>query len=342
MDGFEEKINEKLKRFEKKAEDKIQKALSRGERDSNNDIGRSETPSSSISQKDIQRIRLEDLKISPSLRYYIQYDPDKGITPAEVKQISQFVINCPYVIRNKLYANRASGTNLLYIEENDLVNACATDDPVVEEIKPPAILIFGGLARAIGIISLAIAVRIQNSRKDKILIDVVRYVGKEMLKSKGLFSVYNAARVMKKTKLDKHIKDSEILRLSRSYMSAMLVSIIGHELGHICLCHTLGERQSGEVSRNQEREADSFASSIISTSPFSDYLVGGTVFWWILLAWVESPANKLLKDKFGKYSESFESTHPMSVDRLKDFLKANESQAKAIGLTPETIQQYLP
>ena len=82
-----------------------------------------------------------------------------------------------------------------------------------------------------------------------------------------------------------------------------------------------------EISRNQEREADSFASSVISSSPFGDYLVFGTILWEAVWVWVERATGQIA------------STHPLASERLADLIRANPSVASEIGLSLEGIAQ---
>jgi hypothetical protein len=111
----------------------------------------------------------------------------------------------------------------------------------------------------------------------------------------------------------------------------MILNVVAHELGHICLGHTLGVKQNYEISRNQEREADSFAASVTASSPFSDYIVSGGIFWWVIMTWAAESAGL-----------QAETSHPHARERLMDYIRANKAQAEEIGITQETIQAYLP
>ena len=106
---------------------------------------------------------------------------------------------------------------------------------------------------------------------------------------------------------------------------------MAHELGHIALAHILGRTPSLEVSRNQEREADSFASSVVSTSPFGDYLVAGQIIWSLIMVWGEHTGNVEIA-----------TSHPLERERLMDFIRANEAKAASIGIDKQTIQDFLP
>ncbi len=111
----------------------------------------------------------------------------------------------------------------------------------------------------------------------------------------------------------------------------MNMDVISHELGHIALCHTLGRNVNMEISRNQEREADSFAASVASSSPFSDYIVAGGIFWWVIMAWVDAASDN-----------TEETTHPHSQERLMDYIRSNRDQAEEIGVGEASIFEFLP
>ena len=115
----------------------------------------------------------------------------------------------------------------------------------------------------------------------------------------------------------------------------MEMYVIAHEAGHIALGHTLGPTLSYDMSRNQEREADSFASSCLSTSPFRDKLFLGQVFATVILAWMDHAA---ALDEV--------STHPSSHDRFLSALRSNkeaaEDAAEQYGLTTAELQGFLP
>jgi Zn-dependent protease with chaperone function len=111
----------------------------------------------------------------------------------------------------------------------------------------------------------------------------------------------------------------------------MMAQVIGHELGHIALGHTLGTSANLEVSRNQEREADSFASSVLSTCPFGEYLVAGPVVWELIWVWCEHAGNRRIA-----------ATHPLSKERLMEFIRANKDESEAIGMCESTIREFMP
>ena len=108
---------------------------------------------------------------------------------------------------------------------------------------------------------------------------------------------------------------------AKSVSAGMILGILAHESGHQSLGHVLntGRSENLEISRNQEREADLFASSVISASPFGEYMFAGTLFWYYALATQEG----------GKQ----ENTHPLSKERFENLVRSNPEKAAAMGVS---------
>ena len=119
------------------------------------------------------------------------------------------------------------------------------------------------------------------------------------------------------------IGDVKIRQRAISYSSGTIVSVLAHESGHHALGHLLGVQQKNnlEIDRNQEREADSFASSVISASPFGEYIFAGTLFWHYAVA-MQSDGDSDVQRK-----------HPLSKERFENFVRANREKAEAMGIS---------
>ena len=252
----------------------------------------------------------------------------------EMEQIAAFVITSPHVQTNPAYKSRAERTHFFFAAEDDTVNAFATDcrHPQID-LDPPMIVVMGGLANSTRLIALALAqdkVQ-QNPESRHLLISVIHAIGNCINEQQGQLEMEFAETIYTNSGLELSCKNQEVQRRARSYGAAMNMSVLAHELGHIVLGHTLGVTLSMEASRNQERQADSFAATIAGTSPFSDYTVAGGIFWWVLLTWREEvcdPENA--------------TTHPHSRERLMDYIRANQSQAAALGMDEQIINDFLP
>ena len=113
--------------------------------------------------------------------------------------------------------------------------------------------------------------------------------------------------------------------------AGVMAGIIAHELGHVVYGHIHStERYNGEISRSMERDADSFAAAVISSSPWGDYPVAGMVVWNVALAWSQHLCGEAA------------TTHPHAAERALDLIRANESQAAQAGLDVETVMKALP
>jgi len=162
--------------------------------------------------------------------------------------------------------------------------------------------------------------------------EVMQAMGREIVAQGGQLDRETASRIYLQTGLAGLGDDDELQRRARSYGAAMVITVIAHELGHIALGHTLATGEATEeISRNQEREADSFAASVATASPFSDYTVAGGIFWWMILTWVAAASGNPRA-----------TTHPHARERLMDFIRANQAQAEALGITADNIPEFLP
>lgn len=248
---------------------------------------------------------------------------------AEIQQMAQFVFYSSHVQSNRLYRQRAARTTLHYLPEDDMVNAFATDCAIpIIDVEPPLICIQGGLTRVSRLVAAALAENAESrttASRDH-LKTVVQQLGRQVVEEDGALSLEAAEAIAEM------IQGSFSDGKTRSYNAAMNMTVIAHELGHIALGHTLSESQvNPEISRNQEREADSFAASVASASPFGDYIVAGGIFFWIIMAWIDAAAGN-----------ANQPTHPHAQERLMDYIRANREQAVAIGFCADSIVDYLP
>jgi hypothetical protein len=264
---------------------------------------------------------------------------DFGQNEESIRQIAAFVLSSPHVMNNMAYRRRAASLTFLYLDRIYVFNAFATDHPVDGiDADPPLIVILGGLVQAVRIAAIGLGnYRVRQTRESREkLVEIIRWIGSAIIQNQGEFHPDNARQAMEDLGLEALMDENgEIVRKARSYSAAICMGVIAHELGHITLAHTLNTSAeiNYEISRNQEREADSFASSIASSSPFSDYIVEGAIFWWALMTWAESVLPSI------GYQET---THPNSRERLMDYLRSNKDQAAAMGIDEIGIQEFMP
>jgi len=256
------------------------------------------------------------------------------IGPGEILQIVQFVFHSPHVQGNLQYRARASATTLIHIPDVDLVNAFAADHEVPGiDASPPLITVFGGLVRAMRLAALGMGMdRVNKSAEArKGLVALMRSIGGSVAES-GEFTRSASEDMVSGLGMELQSEDNRLARLAHSFAAAMLMTVISHELGHIALGHTLGQPSNLDVSRNQEREADSFSSSVVGSSPFSDYLVAGAIFFWVIMTWADAFAG----------AASGDATHPHARERLFDLIRANREQASDLGIDHDSVRVFIP
>ena len=99
-------------------------------------------------------------------------------------------------------------------------------------------------------------------------------------------------------------------------------------------CVSAGEWFEDVQNRNSpfsRRGADSFASSVISSSPFGEFMVMGTLLWELAWVWCEQAAGRTQA-----------TTHPLARERLMDFIRANAAVAAELGIDERRIGEFLP
>lgn len=123
----------------------------------------------------------------------------------------------------------------------------------------------------------------------------------------------------------------------RMYGVAILVALMGHELGHACLGHVMVDADAEDqnsISRNNERSADLFASSV-AQSIGNGYTgaVGAVVldasFVWMTGKYASRPST----NKNNRFT-----THPVSIDRVKMFI---DSFNVLLEHSPVTAKQLM-
>jgi hypothetical protein len=107
-------------------------------------------------------------------------------------------------------------------------------------------------------------------------------------------------------------EDSVQEEVSRMYAKTILLEVLAHECGHVCLGHAPypGQDAHMSISRNDERQADSFASSVIQSSCLGAQGAVGAAMSNIGFMWIHDA-----KDGDMRYG-----SHPDNMERLEKFL----------------------
>ena len=245
------------------------------------------------------------------------------ITPsdAEMEQLYRYVVTAPFVAENLQYSDRLKGIPFVYIATNDVVNAAAGRRFVKKgDEKGIAFhtVFFGGAARYARLVGLAAALQ-DAGHKDMLK----KFVAAMPRSFCARCAEDDCVEFISANGLAPAILDEKIRQKAMSYSSGTIVSVLAHECGHHALGHLLSfrEKKNLEIDRNEEREADSFASSVISASPFGEYIFAGTLFWHYAVA-MQADADSDLA-----------SNHPLSRERFENFVRANAEKAAAMGIT---------
>lgn len=250
---------------------------------------------------------------------------EEYVTPgrAEAVQLFEFVRNSAHVQENMLYAEMLGGAQFRYEPEDGTLNAFATMEPAAladgREALVPVVVLLGGAARFGRVAALVVAA----SRRgyEGVGPRFLEFLRREPL---GCVGTGWSARVIQEIGLYPAMGDDRTLALAKSVSAGLLLGILAHEAGHLALGHVLRTEYRGnnDISRNQEREADSFASSVIASSPFGEYILAGMLFWHYALAQQEEEGARA-------------TTHPLSRERFENFVRANPDLAAEFGLGPE-------
>jgi len=266
--------------------------------------------------------------------------------PDQILQSKNIALSSPFIHANAQYHARIEKTSFRYLPKDMTVNAFATDFavPIGEEetLDPPAIAFLGGLAMVLRLASAALAAFMRPRSELRLLggesslLKAFQGIGNAILTGGGKIDPESMEAVFKETILPELDEDDDrFTGLAHSLSAAMEAAVIAHEAGHLSLGHTLGRRLNFDVSRNQEREADSFASSVLSSSPFREYLFLGQIFVTIIFSWIDYASRK-----------SDPSTHPLGRERFFNAMTSNSAAAREaasqFGLTRERLIELLP
>jgi hypothetical protein len=222
------------------------------------------------------------------------------------------------------------------LEEISVVNAFATDHKealirLEVSATPPAIAIFGGICDAFKAAALGVAFSEQQGDIGP-LIRCFQGLGQQIWQTGGRFGPQGAATVLESLEID--LSDWCALRdKANTYFRGTTIWVLAHELGHICYGHTTqGDYASDEQSRQMERDADGFASSVINAIHYKDYNIYAGAVECMLWVWIVENETRPAEL----------TSHPHPRERLYNFLRANESGLQALGITRRNIDGFLP
>ena len=249
------------------------------------------------------------------------------MTDAEVLQLLTYVSAAPHVTTNSQYSSIVPNLALKIVRDDPTINAFATrlgeaDTP--DDRKTPAIFIFSGAIRYANLISAAyVASQYAQSKAPERfspLPEIVEALGRIIRAEGTKLTDEKVCAFADSYNLHCIVYDQVLSRKAKTLAAGLMVGIIAHEFGHLALGHLHGVSRTLEISRNQEREADSFASSVISSSPFGDHMVLGSILWELVWVWLENQPGG-----------SIATTHPLASERLASLIHDNPTVAAELG-----------
>jgi len=119
----------------------------------------------------------------------------------------------------------------------------------------------------------------------------------------------------------------------RALFKDMIFVTLAHEVGHVCLgsLESPGykayiRREQLDISRNLERDADSFASCVITAAPNSYHLLRAQIANWLILATKQD-------------GPAWSGTHPSHLGRLCSAIRNSADAARKLGIDDDLIDE---
>lgn len=252
--------------------------------------------------------------------------------------------SCGFIADNRNYSSVVAGTYLT-IRDTDAINAsCARIGdavrnhlqayyPVVDWNQYTHILfIYTGMLRWVNMVAHVCE-----------YIDRTRKIGeaKKMLAwAADRLTSFEAGSDFVQRFLDEfHIQcDGHREEVVRMYAIAILVGLIGHELGHACLGH-YGQDDQNSISRNNERCADMFASSVAQSIGNGYAGAIGAVVLDVSFAWLSGKHSAYVTNGSAKQNKFL--SHPVSVDRVKAFIDSFNTMLVTSPVTAKMLTKLM-
>lgn len=250
-------------------------------------------------------------------------------TAGEVRQLFEYVRQSTLVQENGQYAALMKDVGFAFDATNDLVNAVASRSVDEKGREARLITCYAGEVRFAKTIALAAAAELTGHKGS------VKAMMERMTPLLcGELSLDRAAELLRECKLDRFLYDEAVLAKAKSIGAGAVVGTLAHEVGHQVLGHNY---QSGkdwynnEVRRNWEKQADLFAASVMSSSPFGEYVFAGRVF----ALWVGMRQT----DPILKRIPARALDHPIDEERFMSLVLANKEKAAALGIVIPEVKK---
>ena len=243
-------------------------------------------------------------------------------TEGEIRQLFEYVRQSALVQENVQYSSLMKDVGFAFDATNDEVNAVASRRIKEGGGETRLITCYAGEARFAKTIALAAAAELNGEKGE-----VAKMMGKMTPMLCFQLSAGDAVGLVRSCGLDRYLHDEAVLARAKSIAAGGIVGVLAHEVGHQVLGHNFQHGKdavNNEVRRNWEAQADLFASSVMSSSPFGEYVFAGRVF----ALWVRMRQT----DPILKKVPQRELSHPIDRERFVALILSNKEKAAALGI----------
>jgi len=132
-----------------------------------------------------------------------------------------------------------------------------------------------------------------------------------------------------------HLEDDSIQEeVARMYAKTIILEVVAHECGHVCLGHAPRDGQDVHmsISRNDERQADSWAAAVMQSCCLGAQGAVGAVMSQIGFMW----AHKVTEDEL-KFS-----SHPTNLERLSQFIQDFDAMFEVSHIKKKHLLELIP
>lgn len=132
-----------------------------------------------------------------------------------------------------------------------------------------------------------------------------------------------------------HLEDDSIQEeVARMYAKTILLEVVAHECGHVCLGHAPHDGQDVHmsISRNDERQADSWAAAVMQSCCLGAQGAVAAVMSLIGFMW----AHKVTEDEL-RFS-----SHPMHLERLSQFIQDFDAMFEVSHIKKKHLLELMP
>lgn len=244
------------------------------------------------------------------------------VNDADFEQAFNTCINSPYITSNPDYDATAKSIKLAINkdgEDCDSINAAAGTDSEGNKIIIMNIGIMRWLS-AMAIICTKLAAGESVSKCKKML----KWCGERITHGKA------GSDFIERFVSDFRIQMSGYdLETEHNYALAMTATILGHEIGHLCLHHNGYDKQINSSNRNFERQADMFSASLIQTNGASELTAVAAVMSLLSFKYIHGKHDKM----DGQLS------HPGTTERINMMIESFRAQLEHSKISPKVLRE---